>query len=414
MSELASITAVAEKQAEMLAARDAEAPSIKISTDIVEAFLKSHRALCYGGTAINNLLPKEEQFYGPTETPDYDFFTETPQEDGLLISDQLAAKGVESVEVKPGVHLGTYKVFADYHGVADLTFLAPKLFEHLWKEKITRHGIHYVHPNFLRMSMYLELSRPEGDVSRWEKVYTRLMLLNKHYPILCTDEPKEPAELSVERKKKVISMLKNNPVVLLGFSAVSRHEKKAVWYTPVSLLAEKAEIEKLAKGHKTVEHPATDIMPARTDVLDTNGAAMYQFYETQACHSYHTTGDGIKVASIPSTLAFFLSLAYSGGTKDEITRLMCVAQRLVELAADKPKRRFALLTPADCLGQQKELLDMRRERVEMYTKLGKDKSSVDFVQYFFTYNPKDDKTKRAKARALLKKTRKARLKDTAE
>jgi hypothetical protein len=91
---------------------------------------------------------------------------------------------------------------------------------------------------------------------------------------------------------------------------------------------------------------------------------------------------------------------------------MCVAQRLVELAADKPKRRFALLTPADCLGKQKELLDMRRERVEMYTKVGKNKESADFVQSFFTYNPKDDMTKRKKAREILKKTRKARLTDS--
>ena len=408
MSELASITAVAEKQAEMLAARDAEAPAVKVSTTIVETFLKNHRVLCYGGTAINNLLPVEDQFYGPTETPDYDFFSETPQEHGVLISDQIAAKGIESVEMKPGVHLGTYKVFADYHGVADLTFLSTDLFGHLWKEKITRHGIHYVHPNFLRMSMYLELSRPEGDVSRWEKVYTRLSLLNKHYPILCTDDPKEPAQLSAERKKEVISMLKGHPIILLGFSAVSRHEKKAVWYTPVSLLAEKAEIEKHVKGKKTVVHEATEVLPGRTDVLDENGAVMYQFYETQACHSYHTSGDGIKIASIPTTLTFFLALSYSGGTKDDVTRLLCVAQRLVELAADKPKRRFALLTPAECMGQQKELLDLRRERVELYTKVGKDKSSPDFVQYFFTYNPKDDKTKRAKTRELLKKTRKAR------
>ena len=33
------------------------------------------------------------------------------------------------------------------------------------------------------MSMYLELSRPDGDVSRWEKILKRLILLNKHYPL---------------------------------------------------------------------------------------------------------------------------------------------------------------------------------------------------------------------------------------
>jgi hypothetical protein len=204
-------------------------------------------------------------------------------------------------------------------------------------------------------------------------------------------------------------MLKKNPIVLLGFSAVSRHEKKAVWYTPVTLLADKEVIASLTKGKKTVEYQPTEILPGRTDVLDKEGAIMYQFYETQACHSYHTTGDGIKVASIPTLLMFFMALMYSDESKDDVSRLMCVAQRLVELADDKPKRRFALLTPSECLGTQKELLDLRQERVELYDKVKKNKSSPDFVQYFFTYNPKSTKTERAKVSQLLKKTRKARL-----
>ena len=33
------------------------------------------------------------------------------------------------------------------------------------------------------MNMYLELSRPMGDVSRWEKVVKRISLLNKYYPM---------------------------------------------------------------------------------------------------------------------------------------------------------------------------------------------------------------------------------------
>ena len=410
MSELKSVVQVANEQAEMLAKRDAELPSVTKSTQIVEAFLKSHRVMCYGGTAINNLLPKEEQFYGPDETPDYDFFSETPQEHGMELANQLSAAGIESVEVKPGVHLGTYKVFADYHGVADITFIIPAIFNRLWSEKLTRHGMHYVPPDFLRMSMYLELSRPEGDVSRWEKVYTRLSLLNKRYPIECKKVPEAADELSAEQKQATLKMLKQYPIVLLGFSAVSRHEKKAVWYTPVTLLAEKKTIDEVSKGHKVETHAASEILPGRTDILDKHGAVMYQFYETQACHSYHTTGDGLRVASIPTLVMFFMALIYSGESKDDVSRLLCVAQRLVELADNKPKRRFALLTPSECLGVQKELLDLRRERVELYEKVGKNKSSPDFVQYFFTYNPTSTKTERAKTRELLKKTRKARMK----
>ena len=408
MSELESIKAVAEHQIDMLASRDAHLPSVTAGNRIVEQFLKSKRVMCYGGTAINNLLPKEDRFYGPEEAPDYDFFSETPQEHGMELANQLSDAGIDSVEVKPGVHLGTYKVFADYHAVADITFIIPKIFTHLWEEKITKNGLHYVPPDFLRMSMYLELSRPEGDVSRWEKVYTRLTLLNKHYPMRCRRAPASPDRLSEQQKKDTIHMLKHNPIVLLGFSAVSRHEKKAVWYTPVTLLAEKAVIDKLVHGQKTEFHDANEILPACTDVLDENGDVMYQFYETQACHSYHSTGDGIKVASIPTLLMFFMAMIYSDEPKDNVTRLLCVAQRLVELADHKPKRRFALLTPSECLGKQKELLDLRRDRVELYNTVKKDRTSPDFIQYFFSYNPRVPKTERAKVRDLLKKTRKAR------
>ena len=58
------------------------------------------------------------------------------------------------------------------------------------KEAIRVAGILYAPPNLLRMGMFLELSRPAGDVSRWEKVLKRLTLLNKNYPLVgkqCAD-----------------------------------------------------------------------------------------------------------------------------------------------------------------------------------------------------------------------------------
>ena len=33
------------------------------------------------------------------------------------------------------------------------------------------------------MSLHQELARPLGDVSRWEKIYERMNLLNIYYPI---------------------------------------------------------------------------------------------------------------------------------------------------------------------------------------------------------------------------------------
>jgi hypothetical protein len=62
------------------------------------------------------------------------------------------------------------------------------------------------------------------------------------------------------------------------------------------------------------------------------------------------------------------------------------------------------LTPITCLGKQKSLVDMRVEKSKMYEKLGKNKSSPEFLEYFFTYTPTSlDKTRRRKVKQELSK-----------
>lgn len=387
-------------------------PFIKQSLGIVHEFLKTHPVLCYGGTAINNLLPPEDRFYDPKTTiPDYDFYSKTPQEHAMLIANRLSEAGIAAVEVKPGMHLGTFKVFADYEGVADITHLDEELFDRLWKEDLVREGIHYVPPNFLRLSMYLELSRPRGDVTRWKKVYERLGLLNKHYPLVCPlHKEAETRPLSVANRKTVEALLRKEPVVLLGITASQIHERKTPkWSAPVTILAEPAVLQRIAAGKKTESQEGSEILPGHTDVFDADGEVLLRIYQTDACHSYHQMSNGVRVASIPTMLQFFFAYLYEDTDKEEMTHLLCVSQRLMDLASHREKRRYALLTPIDCIGTQKTLIDLKKEKAELYSKLSKNRGSIDFLRYFFTYNPKAAKTERTKARDQLRRTRKARL-----
>ena len=388
--------------------RAASDPLTKTAMSIVKQFLQDHRVMCYGGTAINNLLPKEDRFYNPeVDVPDYDFFSQTPQEHATILANKLAAAGIQTIEVKPGMHMGTFKVFAEYEGVADITQLDEAIFERLWKEEVVRDGIHYVPPNFLRMSMYLELSRPRGDVSRWMKVYKRLQLLNEHYPIVCKpDVATSRSKLEPEMKAEIVKMLKTQPVVLLGITAAELH-LKTNWTTPVVMLADKSTIEKLTEGKKVEMDEGSEILPPRYNIVESDGSSHMRFYETTACHSYHNAG-GFRVASIPTILQFFFAYLYSAAKSENIENTLCIAQRLMDLAAHKPKRRFELLTPIDCLGTQETLIDMRKHKSELYTKLSANKQSPEFVKFFFTYNPNVSVTQRKKTRELLKKTRKAR------
>jgi len=408
MEEVVKIADELERENNMRMAQD---PLVQTALKVVEDFLKTHPALCYGGTAINNLLPPEDRFYDPkVEIPDYDFFSRTPQEHAMFVANKLKEAGIKNIEVKPGIHLGTFKVFADFEGVADITYLEPPVFDKLWDEKIIRDKIHYVSPDFLRMSMYLELSRPRGDVSRWKKVYERLLLLNKHYPIKCMDEKTKPhPEIEEKNRKELRRLLLNEPVILLGASAAEVHLRKE-FTTPAMLLADKDDIERITAGKKVRLSEGTEILPPMYSVEEEDGSVQFKFYETTACHSYHSIPGGGRVASIPTALQFFFAYMYSSkGSKENIANTLCIAQRLVDLAAHRPKRRFELLTPKECIGSQQTKTDLRKNKAVLYEEFSKDKNSVDFVRYFFTYDPHADAKERKKMRERLRKTRRARL-----
>lgn len=390
--------------------RMAKDPLVQTALKVVEEFLKTHPVLCYGGTAINNLLPKEKRFYNPKfDIPDYDFFSRTPQEHAMFLANKLKEAGIKNIEVKPGIHLGTFKVFADFEGVADITELEALVFDRLWEEKIVRNNIHYVSPDFLRMSMYLELSRPRGDVSRWKKVYERLLLLNEEYPIQCNQKKAvEHSKFDQENKRKLRDLLLTEPVILLGATGSEVHFQKE-FTTPAMLLAEKETIDRLTQGKKIKFFEGSEILPPLTNVIEEDGSVQFKFYETTACHSYHSIPGGGKVASIPTILQFFFAYIYSAkGSPENVANTLCIAQRLMDLAAHKKKRRFELLTPKECLGVQETKTDLRKHKSTLYEELSQNKNSADFIRYFFTYDPSIPAKERKKVRERLRKTRRAR------
>ena len=99
-SDAEVINRIAEKQLEKIEKASAEEPNIKKAIEIVEAFLKSTPVMCYGGTAINNLLKPSDQFYDFTrEVPDYDFYSRTPQVHAMDFADKLSLAGIQDVQV---------------------------------------------------------------------------------------------------------------------------------------------------------------------------------------------------------------------------------------------------------------------------------------------------------------------------
>ena len=402
-----------------------QSDSIKNIIEILETFLRTHKVLCYGGTAINNILPEQYRFYNKNiEIPDYDFFSPYAMEYARDLANIYYKAGYEEVEAKSGVHSGTYKVFVNFVPIADITFLEYKLFQNISKQTIKINGINYCPPNFLRMAMYVELSRPMGDVSRWEKVLKRIILLNKNYPlqgILCnTQDFQRKYEGTQEDQNNIYEITRNSFInqglVFFGGYASTLYskympfkERKQISNIPdFDVLSENPEAsatilkEQLHyEGYKNVKifkkQPIGEYVDIHYEIIVNNDVIAF-IYKTIACHSYNLitiNGQQIKVATIDTILSFYLIFIYANRPYYDENRLLCIAEYLFKVQLKNRLqqkgllRRFSVL----CYGKQKTLEDMREEKAKLYAQFKDNKELRKSKLYntnFFRYIPKED------------------------
>ena len=423
-------------------------PEIIKIISIVEDFLKSKKLVCYGGTAINNILPPEDQFYNKNiELPDYDFFSPTPMNHAKQLADLYYKMGFTEVEAKSGVHAGTFKVFVNFLPVADITYLVPELFKRIKKDAVQINNILYSPPNFLRMLMYLELSRPQGNVSRWEKVLKRLILLNKNYPLVgknCNSEviqrifdmgTRHMSLLSDSLKKEkllknnkneskkslkeiqedifdcVFESLVNQGCIFFGafanrlfYKLIKRTKKSRETalkkipdfdvlatepMTCATILKEKLKSDGYKKI-KIIKKPGVGETIAEHVEFKIGDETLLFIYKPLACHSYNVlsmNNKKIRIATIDTMLSFYLAFLYVNRPYYRENRILCMCEYLFKAQQKYRLRQRGLLKrfSIDCYGKQQTKESMRAEKNEMYTKLKDKRRSKEFQWWFLRY-----------------------------
>lgn len=413
---------VAEKKKGRRITKD---PDVKKIINILEDFLKKKKLVCYGGTAINNILPLEDQFYDKNvEIPDYDFYSPNALNDAKELADIYYKSGFNEVEAKSGVHHGTYKVYVNFIPVADITFLEKPLFKRVQSESIKVYGILYCPPNFLRMNMYLELSRPAGDISRWEKVLKRLILLNKNYPL--KGKHCDPKDFQREFEKQIDSNKESQlyytvrdafidqGVIFFGgyasflySSYMPNKIKKTFQKSPdFDVLSEQPEQtavilkERLLdfnyKGVQIIKHTGIGEMIAphysvRVKIGKIEETVAF-IYEPLACHSYNIIKKGnknIKVATIDTMLSFYFAFFYSDRDYYDENRILCMAQYLFDVQQKNRLEQKGLLKrfSINCYGEQQTLEEMREQKAIKYKELKNKRNSKEYEAWFLRYMP---------------------------
>jgi len=399
-------------------------PDVKRIISILEDFLKKKKLVCYGGTAINNILPLEDQFYDKDiELPDYDFYSPNALDDAKELADIYFKEGFQEVEAKSGVHHGTYKVYVNFLPVADITYLDKSLFKRVQKDGIRVYGIMYCPPNFLRMNMYLELSRPAGDISRWEKVLKRLILLNKNYPLKGKHcDPKlfqREFELSDSKHEEQLyyavrdSFVDQGVIFFGGYASflystyMPSKQKKLFQKTPdFDVLAEQPEQaavmlkERLEdfdyKGIKMIKHDGIgELVAPHYEIkvkIDNIEETVAFIYKPLACHSYNIVKKGnksVRVATIDTMLSFYFAFYYSNREYYDENRILCMAQYLFDVQQKNRLQQKGLLKrfSITCYGTQQTLEDMRNEKSEKYKELKGKRNTLEYESWFLRYVP---------------------------
>jgi len=377
--------------------------------NVTKDFLKEKGLLLYGGLAVNLSLPKEQRFYDIYELPDYDFFSPQARKDAIELADKYYTLGYKYVEVKPGIHFETYKVYVDFMPVADITDVPDKLFKHLLEISLSEKSVvlqnnpsldvNIAPLSFLRLAFHIELSRPNGFIERWKKIYKRMVLFYHQYPVtfdncaVKTILHKDPETRVTELTHIVTHYCKTHNLPIFGTEGIkiylSKHLKKDI-HGDMIFDSKMSRVEIVSETFQQTALQIQDMLSSMLDKDETlvmkSHAALNKsefipkhyiislvkgglsrhictVYSSQACYSYKIV-DGTSVLSIDAMLSLMYAYLFSQRDYYVIEKVKCMINILLNMQNEHLNSKKYIWKQFDllCYGTQNTIEDVKRSR----------------------------------------------------
>ena len=369
--------------------------------NIINDYISKNELICYGGMAINNIIPeKSERFYDEIDIPDYDCFTTNAIKHAKELSQKIRID-YENVEVKSAIFKGTYKIFVNFIPIVDFTQIEHKLFNTIKQSALSINDIYYASPNYLRMNIHLELSRPFGDVTRWTKIYQRLELLNKYHPFIYNKNIIKTV-VNYPNYNKLTELCKK--WVILGEYAM-KYFKFPLKYNKSNsnifiLIDSLKDITNCLKEHgfeyKIVSYSnkfINNLYEFKFKTNDDYESLLYVFI-TNSCQSYNEikeNGNTIKIANIDTILMIYYALSFIQPPNLNINNLLVYCYLLQHIKNSKTNAKITNRFSMPCIGNQPSFEDIKIERDNAYKQYKKTHSKKIYNEYFFRYIPTANK-----------------------
>ena len=395
---------------------------------IVQNFLKTNKTVVFGGLAINNLLPENERFYNTdTETPDYDIYSSSALMHAKLLCDILYKSGHKIVEARSSaLHPEVYKIFVNFIPIVDLVQYDKYVFDILYDDSVKSEGINYASPDYLRLNVYKEFAAPNEDPTRWNKIYTRLNLLNKFHPFI---ENENCSMTKFTRDFVGDDVVKNNAynivkntlmkedVIFLGAFACNLYKKYNNKNKSVGIKSDNPDFEVLSTIPKIVANnvkenlkkngfiniwivrhlTASQKISTRYEIFIDQNSICVIYEPTNGCYGYNSlmiNNKKVNIATIDTMLFFLIALRYVSTKEYNINRVMCMAQFMFHIQNENILNQKGIFKrfDVDCYGNNKTFYDKKGDRAILYNNLKRRKNSKKDIydKYFFKYNPGED------------------------
>ena len=363
---------------------------------LIEKFISNKELICYGGTAINAYLPNDKKFYDDIDIFDYDCYSSNALKDAVELSQILVKHNVTNVEVKSAMFKGTYKIFINFISIVDFTQMNANVYYNIHNNSVKINSLLYASPNYLRISLYQELSRPLGDVSRWDKIYKRLKLLNEIKPLYisnCSISEKDLPETDeyIKINKQIISIIKDNKWIVFGDYGLSFYLK----YFPKKYQKIDREInipyiivDNIHDVYNLLHFEYTKLFYSYEIINDFyqikyNGYPVLYIFITNSCQSYNII-NGNHIATIDTIMSVYYGLSFINLEFLNTHKILSYCYLLHNISETTGVcKRFHM----PCVGNQKSIEDIRVLRDKKYTLYKKYKSKKIFNEYFFQYKP---------------------------
>lgn len=359
--------------------RREELPLLKNMNIHVYNYIKEHKRIIYGGTAIKILIEfKDPEIVGnDDEFLDYDFYSPNHERDSIAIANNLHNAGFKYVRRVPALHPNTYRIGGEFASefIADITQVPQADYDLIPKIKIK--DLYYIDPQYAKIDLYISVCNPHTNTNRWIKSLKRLQKMENLYPL------KFKNVLTTNNKNKNLikykTILKN--AYITGLNAYNLMFKDNYIDHPI-IEAFVLELPKIPKTMKIVEKlPYIDILDTNYEIYESDVHVLTFYKINNNCVSYTTIKDASSTHNVVSYffLLWFLYIKYiqkkDNNIAFAINKLLNVSSDFVSLplCEEDPNNSFCIFD-TNCITKDKESVRLapytrffyNKERIPLY------------------------------------------------